>query len=188
VNGGRHGWVALSYFFLGALLGLVVTTISGVVLVSSLVVGGGDVAAGAVLSALVGAVVLFTHLVEGLKRSGIQAAGETGAAVGPPSGDAPPTSQEPPAPPAASGGAPLWPSAVYWRVAALVGLIVAVVGAVGVCDAIASQIFAPDVPGTFSEFAPPTNNNQDLVQGLLVTGVGLLVMWWHLSEARKRGQ
>ena len=176
--GGRHGWVVLCYFFLGALLGLFVTTVSAVFAVTSLVAGApGEFVLGAMLAAVVGVVVLYTHLTEGLKRS-----------RAPSSATAPATGDVPPAPPGNAGVPPLWPSAVYFRVAALVGLIAAVSGAVGVCNALASTLLGnSDVPD-FTGYPGISNDGEDLVRGLLVAGVGLLVMWWHLNEARKRGE
>ena len=188
----KHGWVVLSYFFLGALLGLLVATVSAVVAVSSLMIdGSGKVVAGAAMKALVGGVVLYIHLTEGLKRSRIQAHGEQVARMAAASGDAPsPPQSSPPPPPAAGVDAPpLWPSAVYFRVAALVGLIAAVSGAVGMCEAMASALFGgSDVPDPFSGYPGVGNNGEAFFGDLLVTGVGLLVMWWHLNEAKKRGQ
>jgi hypothetical protein len=184
---GRHGWVVLSYFFLGALLGLFVTTISAIFFVNALLLGGGggEVTGGAVLAALVGLVVLYTHLTQGLKLSREQFQGEQA------SGDAATGSQSTPPPPpqATSNTTPLWPGAVYFRVAALVGLITAVAGAVGMSGAIASEIFGgSDIPQDFTGYPGLVDNKEAILSGLLTTVVGLLVMWWHLTEARKREQ
>lgn len=180
-GGGKHDWVSLSYFFLGALLGLFVATVSAVILVTSMIAGGGDIAAGAVLSGIVGAVVLATHLSEGLKRSRASALAQPSAVSSEGGPSAPP--------PAAPPQTPLWPSAVYFRVAAHVGLIAAVSGASGVCNGLASELFGESAaPEGFTGFTSLMNPREELFSSLLTTGVGLVVMWWHLSEARKRGQ
>ena len=182
---GRHGWVVLCYFFLGALLGLFVTTVSAVVAVGSMVAGEGEGVAGALMAALVGLVVLYIHLTHGLKRSPGQSAGAAPAVS-----DARSSSSSSAATSvAAVDTPPSWPRAVYFHVGALVGLIAAVSGAVGMSGAIASLLFGgPEVPEGFSEFGGYPglpSPGQDLVKNLLIAAVGLLIMWWHLNEARK---
>ena len=182
---GRHGWVVLCYFFLGALLGLFVTTVSAVVAVGSMVAGEGEGVAGALMAALVGLVVLYIHLTQGLKRSRGRSEGSA-----PVASDARPSSSvSATASGAGADAPPLWPRAVYFHVGALVGLIAAVSGAVGMSGAIASLLFGgPEVPEGFSEFGGYPglpSPGQDLVKNLLITAVGVLIMWWHLNEARK---
>jgi hypothetical protein len=182
----RHGWVALSYFFLGALFGLVVTTISLVVAVISMIASSGEALFGAFMSAAIGAGVLYFHLTEGLKRSQVQAA-SIDLSTAPPPPPAGAVAEQP------AGRAPLWPAAVYFRFAALIGLIVAVSGAISVTSAIASALFGNDLsqfgagfttfPGAIPGFS---TTGESFARGLLTTGIGVLIMWWHLTEARKR--
>jgi glucokinase len=178
---GRHGWVVLAYFFIAALLGLFVTTIAAIFLLNALVLGGsggGEVAGGAVLSGLVGLVVLYTHLTQGLKLSREQLSSEHVPAAA--------ASEPTPPPPPPSNRAPSWPGAVYFRLGALVGLITAVAGGVGMCNAIARQIFGnAGVSANFSDFSPVVDNKEAILASVLTTLVGLLVMWWHLAAARK---
>lgn len=99
---------------------------------------------------------------------------------------------------------PSWATFVYYYLAALIGLIVIVTGAVNIAQGLTTAIFPPDTglayvtgPGggvdlfpsdPFSRFeeVDRTDGLRDALEGLLTAAVGVPVFWWHLNEARRR--
>ncbi len=92
-----------------------------------------------------------------------------------------------------------WVAPVYYYLAALIGLLVVVVGALMAVNALMDAIFFEEAPGTavegFQGFEDVGGFDEDrgdklegVVRGLMTAAVGAPVVWWHLRQARRRDQ
>ena len=92
-----------------------------------------------------------------------------------------------------------WVAPVYYYLAALIGLIVVVVGALLAVNALMDAIFFEEANGPalegFQGFEEVGGFNEDrgdklegVLRGLMTAAVGASVVWWHLQRARRREQ
>ena len=79
---------------------------------------------------------------------------------------------------------------MYFYVAALIGLIIVITGALIAVNSFVEWIFF-DQPeprdGFYGSHEDRDDKLQTALQGMLTAAVGAPLFWWHLREARNRG-